>query len=283
MSDSVAIPSAPAPVEPRVITSPLFQMAAPCYGKIDMPFTCSMIRSMRESPGFGDIQFFGGDSLVSRARNNLAQMFLDGAHQTAENGENVIRKFDWLFFVDTDLIFTVKEVNMLYDRALRGGPGIYAGTYPMKKLRPQVVCNHVPNAVMEADGSIAVREAGTGFMMIHRDVLTKMQAAYPENDFITDNGDMGGGQKLRHDWFQVGVKRDLQGQNPRYLSEDWFFCQKWADMGGITIMQTHICAQHIGVMTFPVNPAEIIEIADMYKKSAEMNKERKAKDIADAA
>ena len=226
------------------------------------------------------MQFYAGDSLVNRARNNLVGMFMDGKEAPYEISPGVVEKrlvkFEWLLFLDSDLIFNPSDVEMLYDLGKRRGPGIYAGTYPLKTVRPKVVFNALPNVKIDEDGVVAVREAGTGFMLIHRDVFTKMQAAYPENDFYTDHGDASGGRVPRHDWFQVGVKRDTSGLNPRFLSEDWFFCSKWMDMGGMTLMQTKICANHIGTITIPLNPAEIIEVADIYKNTMLAKAEREA-------
>lgn len=264
--------------QPRVITDPRIYIGCPAYGSlIHVGFACSLMDSLRLLKCLGDLRFFGGDSLVSRARNNIASFFLNGHEGQDDKGAKVIVKYEWLLFIDTDLIFNPADIQMLYDLATKRGPGIYAGTYPLKKLRPQIVFNAVPGHRPDADGIVRVSEAGTGFMLIHRSVLEKMKTAYPENDYNSDNGDMGGPNATRHDWFQVGVKRDVGGNKPRYLSEDWFFCQKWTDMGGQILMHTRICAHHIGQFTFPPNPQEIIEVADIYKETIRRQQEAAAK------
>jgi hypothetical protein len=259
--------------------APTIWIAMPAYGSIlQVNFVTSLISSLTSLQCIGDLQFFAGDSLVNRARNTLVSLFMAGRVKPVEiNGKHEERlvKHDWLLFIDTDLVFNPGDIQRLYELAVKTGPGVYAGTYPLKTLRPKVVFNPLPGQTPNADGVVAVREAGTGFMMIHRDVFTKMRKAYPENDFIRDGGSGLPDGGMHHDWFEVGVKKDANGQNPRFLSEDWFFCQKWADMGGVTLMDTKICAHHIGQMVYPVNPQEIVEVAALYTANA--------KKVADAA
>lgn len=276
--DTVSIPQAPAPIvepPPREVADPRIYIACPAYGSlVHVPFSVSIIQCLQTLQCIGDLQFFGGDSLVNRARNNLASMFMSGKLSLDAENKPVLVKYDWLLFLDTDLIFQPADVQRLYDLGVKRGPGVYAGTYPLKTIKPKIVFNALPGATVDKDGVVAVREAGTGFMLIHRKVFEQMKAAYPQNDFVADNGDMGGPNGTRHDWFEVGVKRDSSGNNPRFLSEDWFFCQKWADMGGVTLMQTKICANHIGIFTFPPNPQEIIEVAETYKTAFAAHAER---------
>lgn len=253
-----------------VVHDPRIYIGCPAYGSLThVPFNVSLIQCLQTLKFIGDLQFFGGDSLVCRARNNIVSMFLNGKIAQDEKGNDYHQLYDWLFFVDTDIIFSPADLDLLYQLALSKGPGIYAGTYPLKTIRPKIVFNAIPGAQIGSDGVIPVREAGTGFMMIHRQVFEKMKAAYPQNDYVADNGDLGGPTATRHDWFQVGVKRDLAGNNPRYLSEDWYFCAKWMDMGGVILMQTKICANHIGTVSFPLNPNEIIAVADIYRQTIE--------------
>lgn len=292
--ENVTIPVTPAkPVTPPVVIDPRLWIGIPAFAKIDVPFVCSMIRALGALPNvIGDLQFYAGDSLVNRARNNLVSMFLDGKVMPWEIGkdaagkpivEDRLVKVEWMLFLDSDLIFNPQDIKTLYDLGVAKGPGVYAGTYPLKTIHPKVVFNMLPNVKVSDDGTVPVREAGTGFMLVHRSVYENMQKAYPENDFSTDQGDAKGGGIMRHDWFQVGVKRDQNNLNPRFLSEDWFFCEKYRDMGGMILMQTKICANHIGTINFPLNPAEVIEVAEIYKKSMLVNAERKAAKIAEAA
>lgn len=261
LPDSNPVPTVKEIRDPRIL------IGCPAYGgMLHGGFVCSLIGAFA-TKAYGHLEFFFNDSLVNRARNNIAHTFLNGRQAQDEEGNQILIKFDWLLFLDTDLIFKPEDVQTLYELAVKRGPGIYAGSYPMKKFKPQIVYNALPGQQPDQNGVVSVREAGTGFLLVHRDVFTKMRKAHPEFDFVADQGDAGGGMDLRHDYFTVGVKRDQNGQNPRFLSEDWFFCQKWIDLGGQILMQTKICAQHIGQFVYPPNPAEIIEVADIYRRA----------------
>ncbi len=274
-SAPVPIPNRPAP-EPElpIYRDPRIYIGCPAYGSlVHVPFVVSLIQTLQFVQAVGDLQFFGGDSLVNRARNNIVSLFMAGKPGRTDKGQDVRVQYDWLLFIDTDLIFSPQDIQTLYDLAIKKGPGVYAGTYPLKTIRPKIVFNAIPGASPDKDGVIPVREAGTGFMLIHRKVFEQMKAAYPQNDYVQDNGDLGGPPGTRHDWFEVGVKRDAQGNNPRFLSEDWFFCQKWADMGGVILMNTKICAHHIGTISFPVSPTEIMDVAKTYTDAIERQKQ----------
>ena len=288
--DNVTIPTTPPEQVVPELNDARLWIACPAYGsKIDLDFATSLMSCFAQLECVGDLQFGGGDSLVSRARNNLAAMFLHGrVRKVMLDGkiEERLVKFDWLLFLDTDLIFKPDDVKMLYELALRKGPGVYAGTYPLKTIKPKIVFNPRPNSKVDENGVVSVQEAGTGFMMIHRSVFLQMTKAYPENDFLSDNGDgFAAGMTLKHDFFQVGVYRE-NGKHPRYLSEDWFFCRKWIDMGGDIYMQTRICANHIGMIAYPLNPDDIMEVAKVYEKTLLRKQNEKAeaeKKVAEAA
>ncbi len=283
--DNVKIPLAPAPREIPSVVDPRIWIASPAYGsKIDSGFMTSVLSCFSQLQCVGDIQIWGGDSLVCRARNNLCSMFLEGRVMQVllePNGKPVERrvKFDWLLFLDTDLIFQPYEVQMLYDLATRKGPGVYCGTYPLKTIRPKIVYNPRPGSSPDESGVVSVYEGGTGFMMIHRQALEQMRKAYPKNDYTRDNGDQAS-EGPGHDWFQVGVWHEANRPS-RYLSEDWYFCRKWIEMGGDIFMQTKICANHIGMITYPINPTEILSVAGVYQKALD-DKNAKAA-IANAA
>ncbi len=285
--DNVSIPSAPAPVEIPVITDPRVWIAAPAYGsKVDSAWMTSVLNCFFQLQCVADYQIWNGDSLVCRARNNLCSMFLEGKptkvilQQGTAPVDRIVR-YDWMLFIDTDLIFQPHEVQMLYDLATRKGPGIYAGTYPLKTIRPKIVYNPRNNTAPDESGVVSVHEAGTGFMMIHRQCLEQMRKAYPQNDYTRDNGDVASAGP-GHDWFQVGVYH--QDNRPsRYLSEDWYFCRKWIDMGGDIYMQTKICANHIGMISYPINPSEILEVAHVYQEALDKKKDRIAKKKAEEA
>lgn len=245
-------------------------LSLPCYGgKVDQPFMQCVLHTLGSISIIPFIDFMPGDSLVNRARNNLAHNFLNG-YPGLKDGKPTKILYDWLLFIDTDLIFQPDAVTKLYELAVRKGPGIYAGTYPIKQLKPKVVFNNMPGCFPDAEGIVEVREAGTGFMLIHRDVFTKMIEKFSdEMRFETDMGDQGGPRTIKYDFFTVGVRTDPLLGYKRFLSEDWYFCQRWREMGGKVWMHTKIQCGHIGQFVYPGNPQEIIDTADHIRKAYE--------------
>lgn len=256
-------PAAPTAPAPEIVRDERIVMALPCYGgKIDQPFMQCVLHMCGTINVVPFIDFMPGDSLVNRARNNLAHNFLNG-YPGERDGKPTRVLYDWLLFVDTDLIFQPDAVTAVFEMAKRRGVGIYAGTYPIKQLKPKVVFNNMPGCTPDDKGEVEVREAGTGFMMIHRGVFEKMVSVFSdEMRFESDMGDMQGPRTIKYDFFTVGVRRDPILGYKRFLSEDWYFCQRWREMGGKIWMKTTVQCGHIGSFVFPGNPLEIIEVAD---------------------
>jgi hypothetical protein len=243
-------------------------LAMPVYGKIDVPFVQCLMAMLASSTVVQMWDFLPGDSLVNRARNNLANRFLAGYPGQDGAGNKVLVKHDWLLFLDTDLIFRPEDVQKLYDLGVKHGPGIYAGTYPIKQLRPKVVFNNIAGCVPDAEGIVEVREAGTGFMLIHRNVFEQMIEKYgDEIRFSVDTGDPSKPEIFSYDFFSVGVFFDPDLKRKRFLSEDWYFCQRWRALGGKVLMHTKTSCNHIGVYNYPGNPQEVMDAAEHYKKA----------------
>lgn len=251
---------------------PRIFVAMPAYGgMIHAAFAESLLRSVtslktdiggKPRPLIGHYGFIRNDALVSRARNNFAAEFLRGIRTVDGRGGESLTQFEWLMFLDTDLVFKPADIENLFRIAQRFGPGIYAGSYALKRLQPGFVYNPQPGAVPDADGVLEVREAGTGFMLIHREVFLRMAEHYrDEIAYETDRMDGGGGGELRHDFFTVGVRFDRVTGRKRYLSEDWYFCQRWRDMGGRILLHTGIRCGHIGQLTYPVSGEELLAAA----------------------
>jgi hypothetical protein len=261
-----------------VVKNPGVYLAMPAYGGIiHAPFAGCMMK-LTQIPNFiAQIEFLNGDSLVNRARNKLADYFLKGRPNMTADGQKVNVLYDWLMFIDTDLIFNPADALKLFEYAKAHGPNIYCGAYPLKTLKPRVVFNSMPGATVDADGMLEVREAGTGFMLIHREVFERMIAAFAEEiEYEADSGNLCKSREIQHDFFTVGVRKDPILGYRRFLSEDWYFCQRWREIGGKVLLHTRINCAHIGQFTYPAKPEEIIEVAETMKKAIADKQKRDA-------
>ena len=222
---------------------PRLFLAVPIYGGVDPHFFRSILELMTatDRPYHLRIRDYIGDSLVCRARNRLVADFLasDSTH---------------LFFIDSDLIFSEEHVARIARHAARGVP-IVAGLYPKKQRELGWVCNMLEEFTEPDEHDLQpVKYAGTGFLCIAREVFLKMMEAYPESRYDPDDGDGVIGDLW--DFFPVGVWECPVTKRRRYLSEDWWFCQRARDMGYQVMMDTRIVCKHVGQFIYPFDSPE---------------------------
>lgn len=220
-------------------------LALPTYGaQMTQPFTVSLIELLQTTPFIGQIDFVVNDSLVCRARNTLAARFLASDYQ-------------WLLFLDNDLLFKPEHIARLWLHGIKHNRKLVCGLYALKKLAPRFVANWIKGEQPDKDGAVKVHESGTGCMLVHRSVFEEMRDKLPDIAYTVDSNHPNGG-KTEWNFFGVGTYKYPNGL-VRYLSEDWWFCQKWRDLGGDVWADTKIQIKHMGVMIFPPESKELHE------------------------
>jgi hypothetical protein len=207
-------------------------LALPVYGGYDPLFVNGLMGLVRNPPCEMVVHPVIGDSLVARARNRAAAKFLasDCTH---------------LLFLDTDLIFDAAQIA----RLISHGEPVVAGLYPKKQVELGWVCNLLPGVEMDERGLKPVRYAGTGCLLIERSVLEAMRERWPELEYDPDDGDEPG---VKWDFFSCGVYRCPETGLRRYLSEDWWFCQRVLDLGLKVWMDTQVILKHVGQAVYPL-------------------------------
>ena len=218
-------------------------LGLPIYGAMDAQFAQCLINLHLDPPCDEFLVNPNvGDSLVSRSRNTITANFLatDATH---------------LLWLDSDLIFSPEHVK----RLLSHGKDIVCGFYPKKAQGPlQWVCNALDGAPapVQPDGLQEIKYGGTGFMLIARTVFEQMIERYgAEIGYIADES-----KRQEYDFWSVGVYQFPDGTR-RFLSEDWFFCQRWRDMGGKVWGDTKIVCKHRGSVEFPLQ-TQVAELGD---------------------
>lgn len=211
----------------------------PVYGAMDPQFAQCLI-ALHLIPPCNEFMVCPnlGDSLVSRSRNTITANFLatDATH---------------LLWLDSDLIFGPEHVK----RILTHGVDVVGGFYPKKAQGPiQWVVNAMDGGVespISTNGLQEVKYVGTGFMLISRVVFESMIAKHGgEIGFTADETG-----RQEYDFWSVGVKQFPNGTR-RYLSEDWFFCQRWRELGGKVWADTKIVCKHVGQAVYPLKSQE---------------------------
>jgi hypothetical protein len=240
-------------------------VATPMYGGMcggQYTKSTADLASMAAQYGM-DVRFFYlfNESLIPRARNYLVDEFLrsDCTH---------------LMFIDADIGFDPNDVIALSVIAAEGSDKhIVCAPYPKKciaweKIKravdkgvadrdPNILENYVGDYVFNPksgassiplDEPVEVLESGTGFMMIQRAALEKFRDAYPQYMYLPDH--------VRTEHFDgtreilMAFQAEIDPASKRYLSEDYWFCQKSSDAGIKTWLCPWMKLQHMGSYVF---------------------------------
>ena len=244
-------------------------IATPCYGgQIGEPYFRSMMRFAILCNKY-DIKYtistLANESLITRGRNTLTSFFMENPEATH------------LFFIDADIEFNPEDILRMvaYDKP------VIVGAYPKKAVNWNSIIdaarddlnetaetieghssNYVVNfdflkdkdgnrtpAVQIVDNLVKLKDAGTGFMCINKEVIQKLFDNHPETKYVNDiNVD----QKFEPFMYAL-FDCIIDPESRRYLSEDYTFCRRWQDMGGDVWLDPRTALNHIGHYTFRGN------------------------------
>lgn len=259
-------------ITPDQIKSWCPMISLPCYNReLTEPFMMSLMQATMYFKQIG--LRFGistvSDSLINRARNNLVAKFMAN------------EQFTHLLFIDVDLKFNHNDILKL----LWHDKDVITGAYPIKDINWEKVHKMVQEGVpadklaekatrfvvnpvrtgankIETDnGAISVYDAGTGFMLIKREVFVKMFEAYPELQFKDDTGSLKGDElKNTYALFNSYVDTDK-----RFLSEDYGFCRYWQKIGGKVWVDPAVELDHLGSFVYKGKMIDyLIDISKKY-------------------
>ena len=202
-------------------------------GMVHAQYMSSMIQLVNNCAAAGisvDCPLIWFESLISRARNSSAAAALSS-------------NCDYLFFVDTDIIFNYKDFFKLLDADKDVAVGLYTKKYiNERKLNalfekfsqlPKVWKSLVGDFSSEFTNNtnediIKVEYAATGFMLIKTSVFKTIAEKMPELKYKNDiDAYMSYGDNF-YDFFRCWVNPD----NKKYESEDYGFCRNWHNCGG---------------------------------------------------
>ena len=212
------------------------------------------------------------ESLITRARNYCVDEFMrsDSEH---------------LLFIDSDIGFNPQDVIALM--ALQAQEPdkyeIIGGPYPKKCISWEKIKLAVDKGIADEDpnvldkfvgdyvfnpkngsGSIPISEPvevleiGTGFMMITKNALKKFMAKYPQYMYKPDH--------VRTEHFDgtreimMFFQAEVDPASKRYLSEDYWFCQKAQQADIRTWFCPWMKLQHVGSYIFGGSLADLAAI-----------------------
>lgn len=220
-------------------------------------------------------QWWYEESLVPRARNRIAHIFLYG-HKPGKP------PYTHLLFKDADHAFIPEDVlNMLaLDLPIVGSlypkkainwervrKAIAAGV-PNDKLMAVAsdpVCNFLTPS-LRLDEPVEVKQLGTGSMMIRRDVLEMMVDSLPDIAYDATEEEkhllLPASKGCFHDFFGCGPDPSKKlGDGRYYLSEDFFFCDRARQLGYKVWLCPWMSSSHYGTCEYQSD----LEVTLQYK------------------
>lgn len=194
-----------------------------------------------------DYNFIGNESLITRGRNTIADTFLKSSctHLCFIDADiffpgNAIRK---LLEVGEDFVCAPYPKKMIdwkvvEDKALNP---VKAPNYDIQNSGASYVINYIDSSKIpkpDKNKAIEVRHAGTGFMLLSRNVFNKLKPKMKQ----ARASNMG----QFNNWYTEYFKTDVDEEGV-LQSEDWVFCNDWRASGGKVYMRLDITLSHIGM------------------------------------
>lgn len=236
---------------------PTLMIATPMYGGMCTgAYMTSMLGTMQKMRELGVQTYFvhmTNESLITRARNELARIFLE-------------KEMDYLMFIDADIHFPVSGIPAL----MAVDKDIVCGVYPKKEVAWakveqaakagkenlkdysgafvfNMVHNEAGHVETDKDGVIEIRHGGTGFMLIKRQVFLDLMPHVPtyRTSSFKDPATNEYVKPLTHEFFATSI--DHTGA---LLSEDYHFCELWRRHGGKIHANPFIKLNHIGTYVY---------------------------------
>lgn len=229
-------------------------ISTPCYdAMLTMQYTMSLLRLVQFCNKHNIdymIDFLGNESLITRARNKSLNKFMntDCSH---------------LLFIDSDIEFQPEAVMdlLLFDK------DVSCCVYPKKgfnwnkfmysiqneqnsKEHPSSrgldyaynIMYNDKNELIKNGDFIKVNQSSTGFMMIKREIVEKLNKKHTELEIISD--ELSNNNTKMYGLFCCMIK------DKQYLSEDYSFCQRVNDIGGQVWINVKHNLNHIGKYSF---------------------------------
>jgi glycosyltransferase involved in cell wall biosynthesis len=198
------------------------------------------LSSLCAARGIGvDFYFIANESLIQRARNLSAQTFLAHPHATH------------LLFIDADIQFNPEHILRMIDADVDIIGGIYAkkqvnwdrltpeNVEEVKKSMSLLVDSASPININATEDMTEVQWLATGCMLIKKHVFEKIKES-DNTRWITTYTP------------PVYAYFDCMIWNGNYLSEDYYFCQRWKDLGGKIYAANWAKCMHWGTFGFQI-------------------------------
>jgi len=212
-------------------------IALPAYDfKVSLKLAISLARFAQSAPQHGiDIQIGSicGCSVVSRARNLLAQDLLDSP-------------CDYLLFIDSDINFEPEDILKLMAWGSDPKRGIVAAVPRTRSETKTYIANLEYDGngdlTMNGMGLVRAERVATAFMLVRREVFEKMVEAHPEWKYYDKRSER-----------MIPCLFDFLLTEEGYIGEDYLFCDRTRELGFEVWVDPSITLGHMGVQEYVGN------------------------------
>ena len=209
-------------------------IALPAYDfKVSLKLAVSLAQFAQQAQQHGiDIQIGSicGCSVVSRARNLLAQDMLDSDCTD-------------LMFIDSDINFEAADVFRLLAWTSDPKKGIVAGVPRTRSTTKTYIgtldADKDGELTMNGMGLVRAKRVATAFMMVRRDVFETLDAAHPEWRYYDERTER-----------TVPCMFDFMLTEEGYVGEDYLFCDRVREQGFEVWVDPTIKLGHMGVQEY---------------------------------
>lgn len=209
-------------------------IALPAYDfKVSLKLAISLARFAQEAPQHGvtiQIGSICGCSVVSRARNLLAQDMLDSECTD-------------LMFIDSDINFEPEDIFRLMAWTSDPKKGIVAGVPRTRSTTKTYIAtldyDENEELTMNGMGLVRAKRVATAFMMVRRDVFVTLNDAHPEWRYYDERSGR-----------TVPCVFDFMKTDEGYIGEDYLFCDRAREHGFEIWVDPSIKLGHMGVQEY---------------------------------
>jgi hypothetical protein len=231
-------------------------MAGYCVGMVDL--ACLLTRAGIDF----DVLTLTNESLIQRARNVLVH----GALADARTSH--------ILFVDADVGFDAQDVLRLLElQAERAEADVVCAAYSRKAVewervreaalqgQRDLAASASSTFVQGLDGPLDVgqlrhealmeiRRAGTGFMLIRRNVFDTLQTQALVGHYRNNSGMLGLAFAQAGERITAYFDCVVDPQDGTLISEDYYFCDMWRRAGGHLYVAPWIRLSHCGTFNY---------------------------------
>lgn len=209
-------------------------IALPAYDfKVSLKLAISLAQFAQQAQQHGvsiQIGSICGCSVVSRARNLLAQDMLDSDCTD-------------LMFIDADINFEAADIFRLMAWSSDPKKGIVAGI-PRTRSTTKTYIGTLDRdedgqLTMNGMGLVRAKRVATAFMMVRRDVFETLDAAHPEWRYYDERSER-----------TVPCMFDFMLTEEGYIGEDYLFCDRAREHGFEIWVDPTIKLGHMGVQEY---------------------------------